>query len=217
MDRDYFRAIEEAFVELRGAPLLLSPGDWQIARSWFERGVPSEFVVAELRRVFERRRESGETGRVHRLKYLASAIDEAWKEREDFLATGARQPQRDDSSDHKRALQDLAEALPSDLVDRARWRERISGLTESLDDSEKVEERLRELETAVLRESRDALASEERREIQSGVDAALEAVRDRLSEQELRAVSQRIERRLLREKLGLPPFSLFSGHRHRGD
>ena len=43
-DQAYFQAIEETFVRLRGAPLLLSPADWQVARRWHRDGVPLPLV-----------------------------------------------------------------------------------------------------------------------------------------------------------------------------
>ena len=54
---EYFRAIEEAFIRLRGAPLLLSPADWQTAKSWHEERIPLELVGRVMEEVFERLRE----------------------------------------------------------------------------------------------------------------------------------------------------------------
>src|SRR5260370_31817442 len=43
-DHAYFLAIEDHFVRLRGAPLLLSPADWHAARRWHQQGIPLELV-----------------------------------------------------------------------------------------------------------------------------------------------------------------------------
>ena len=54
---EYFRAIETAFIGLRGAPLLLSPTDWQTAREWYRQGIPLEVVCDVLESVFAGVRE----------------------------------------------------------------------------------------------------------------------------------------------------------------
>ena len=180
MDRDYFRTIEEAFVELRGAPLLLSPDDWQIARTWWERGVPAQFVVEELERIFRRRDETGATQRVHRLKYVARAIDEAWKEREELLATGARESGQA-LVDVPTAIASLADRLPEDLGALDRWRRRLGELAASGEEPGEIEKRLEEIEREILETVRRNLDPSARREIRDAVDAALQPVRERLT------------------------------------
>ncbi|MEM1249431.1 MAG: hypothetical protein AAGK22_23860 [Acidobacteriota bacterium] len=208
MDPDYFRTIEETFVELRGAPLLLSPEDWQIARGWYERGLPSDFVVAELRKVFERRREMGERSRVHRLKYLAPAVEEAWREREELLATGARGTPTEEGPDLDAALKALADRLPQTLGDRRRWQGEILALRRADAEAETIEQRLQEIETRVLRSYRDGLPADARKEIETAVSRSLEVVRERLSKEQEGVVRRRLGRRMLRERLGLPRLSL---------
>lgn len=208
MDRDYFRTIEEAFVELRGAPLLLSPEDWQIAREWWERGVPAAFVVEELEKVFRRREETGTTEKVHRLKYVAGAIDAAWKEREDLLATGARGPATP-TVEVGTAIRRLAARLPSDLDGLELWRRRLVDLAERGEESGKVEEDLEQLEREILRAVRQSLTPSERREIREAVDTALKPVRDRLTDAEADRLRRRRVREALRDRIGLPRLSLF--------
>src|ERR1044072_6632178 len=73
----YFRADGDAFVHLRGAPLLLSPADFQVAKRRRREGVPLSLVVATLQDVFAKRRERGATGRINSLRYCAQAVDAA--------------------------------------------------------------------------------------------------------------------------------------------
>ncbi len=49
---DYFRAVERAFLELRGGGLVLSPADWDLVRRWDERGIPLEVVLSGIRAAF---------------------------------------------------------------------------------------------------------------------------------------------------------------------
>src|SRR3954453_9095106 len=73
----YFQAIEEIFVELRGAPLLLSPADWQVARRWQREGIPLDLVRSTLEEVFAKRKERGAKGRISSLRYCAPAPEPA--------------------------------------------------------------------------------------------------------------------------------------------
>src|SRR5262245_5879970 len=109
----YFRAIEAAFVRLRGAPLLLSPADWQVARRWFEEGVPLDLVVRGLEEVFARRRERGAKGRISSLRYCAPAVEHAWEEVASLTAAGRTAPA--EPIDIAARLAALAAALPAEL------------------------------------------------------------------------------------------------------
>lgn len=52
--RNYFDRIEKAFGRRRGAPLLLSPLDFEKAVEWYAAGVPPEVVEAGVAAYFER-------------------------------------------------------------------------------------------------------------------------------------------------------------------
>ena len=56
-DQAYFRALEEAFLELRGKATLLSAADWQVASEWRRAGVPLDLVVGTMAALFERQRQ----------------------------------------------------------------------------------------------------------------------------------------------------------------
>src|SRR5436309_13032449 len=86
----YFQAIEEVFVALRGAPLLLSPTDWQIARRWHREGIPLGLIRQALEAVFAKRQERGAKGRISSLRYCAPAVEAAWAERRELAAPGGR-------------------------------------------------------------------------------------------------------------------------------
>ena len=49
---DYFRAVERAFLDLRGGGLVLSPADWELVCRWKERGIPLETVLSGIRATF---------------------------------------------------------------------------------------------------------------------------------------------------------------------
>jgi hypothetical protein len=74
----YFRAVEEHFVRLRGTPLVLSPGDWHLAASWYERGIPLALVLRAITAVFETAAARQRGRRVHSLAYCRHAVEEAY-------------------------------------------------------------------------------------------------------------------------------------------
>src|SRR3954449_609946 len=89
-DHAYFQAVEEIFVQLRGAPLLLSPVDWQVARRWHQEGVPLDLVRSTLEEVFAKRKERGAKGRISSLRYCAPAVEAAWADLRELMAPGDR-------------------------------------------------------------------------------------------------------------------------------
>src|SRR3954471_18904178 len=84
----YFQAIEEIFVALRGAPLLLSPADWQVSRRWHRDGIPLDLIRSALQEVFARRKERGAKGKISSLRYCAPAVEAAWAERRELTTPG---------------------------------------------------------------------------------------------------------------------------------
>ena len=111
---DYFRSIEVAFVGLRGAPLLLSPADWQTANRWHEAGHP---VVGRLREVMEEcfrapARASTRNAGSRALSYCAPAVEEAWREIQDLSATDGT-AWRPESVDVPERLRRWLGALPA--------------------------------------------------------------------------------------------------------
>jgi hypothetical protein len=204
-DHAYFQAVEEIFVELRGAPLLLSPADWQVARRWHQEGVPLELVRRTLAEAFARRKERGTKGKISSLRYCAPAVEAAWAEVRELTAPGRRAdapafvvPPR---------LAALAASLPADFPDRELLAHRIAALE---GDPWQVEDRLSALDREVLDAAMDGLAEENRTEIDGAVEKALAALAGRLPPKELEGSRERLTRQVLRRRLGLPVLSLFS-------
>jgi len=70
---NYFLKIEALFSELRGRSALLSPADYQLAKGWFDRGVPLSCVLNGIRNAYS-------TKEVHSLSYCRWAVQREWKE-----------------------------------------------------------------------------------------------------------------------------------------
>lgn len=60
-EEEYFRMIEDYFVQKRGNPMLLSPKEWGLIREWQEGGIPAEVVLRAIDRGFEKKKEEFES------------------------------------------------------------------------------------------------------------------------------------------------------------
>src|SRR5215217_7943611 len=115
-DQAYFQAVEKIFVELRGAPLLVSPADWHVASRWHQEGVPLALVKRALEEVFAKRKERGTKGRISSLRYCAPAVEAAWADLRELTAPGERAEAA--PLDIAARLRNLAAAVPDAFKER---------------------------------------------------------------------------------------------------
>ncbi|HJX30055.1 MAG TPA: hypothetical protein VJ885_19295 [Thermoanaerobaculia bacterium] len=204
-DHAYFQAVEEIFVRLRGAPLLLSPADWQVARRWHREGIPLDLVRRALEGVFEKRKERGSKGKISSLRYCAPAVEAAWSETRELVAPGERleAPPFDPSA----RLQALAASLPAGLVGRDGFTARIVAISGEPQD---IEEQLAVLDRELLKSAEASLDGSERAEVEAAVEKTLSGLRGRLPAGELESSRERLTWQVLRQRLALPVLSLFS-------
>jgi hypothetical protein len=198
----YFQAVEEIFVRLRGAPLLLSPADWQVASRWHREGVPLDLVGRVLEEVFAKRKERGTKGKINSLRYCAPAVEAAWADLRELTAPGERTPAA--PLDIAARLRNLAAALPPIL---AAFAARVAALH---GDAPSVEAELSALDREMLAASAGSLAPDLREEVEAAVEKTLAALKSRLPADELERSRERLTHQVLRQRLGLPVLSLFS-------
>jgi hypothetical protein len=203
-DVAYFHAVEAAFVRLRGAPLLLSPADFQVAKRWRREGVPLSLVVATLEDVFARRRERGAKDRINSLRYCARAVDAAWAEVRELQGPGRREAAA--AAPVAERLGALAEALPAGLDRRDEWVSRLLALTGP---AEAVEKALRGIDDELLAAVDAGLDGAARDRIDAEVEAILDGLRDRFPDSELEALRGQLRRQRLRRTVELPVLTLF--------
>jgi hypothetical protein len=201
----YFEAIETVFVRLRGAPLLLSPTDWQAASQWFEAGIPLDLVRQTLEAVFERRKERGAKGRIQSLRYCSDPVWKAWEEAQELRGGGGRRTAA--AMDLQARLRGISGSLPAAMSDREQWVEQIEGLRGS---SDEVERALAELDSKLLVAAEKSLNGPDRLRLTARVDSVITGLQDRLPEGEVESARDRIWRGALREVAHLPLLSLFS-------
>ena len=195
----YFQAVEEIFVRLRGAPLLLSPADWQVASRWHREGVPLDLVGRVLEEVFAKRRERGTKGKINSLRYCAPAVEAAWADLRELTVPGERSEAA--PLDIPGRLRSLAAALP------AAFAERVLALQ---GDAPSVEAALSALDREMLAAAAASLAPELKEEVSASVEKTLAALKGRLPVDELERSRERLTWQVLRQRLGLPVLSLFS-------
>lgn len=203
----YFRQIEETFVGLRGAPLLLSPADWQVARRWFEEGIPLPLVRQTLAEVFAGRAERGVRGRIQSLRYCAPSIEAAWARRRELQAGGERR-EAGRRIDVEARLGALAAALPQGLTRREEWMQRITALSGA--DLEAVEEGLVLVEREIFAVAAAGLDRDVNLEISAAAESRLARATQGKPPGGREEMLQRLIRQGLRRRLGLPILSLFS-------
>ena len=78
-DREYYAAVEAAFIRRRGTPFLLSPKDFGLMKEWRALGIPPEVVLRGIDEAFSNREERQAAGRVNALSYCRDAVLVAWE------------------------------------------------------------------------------------------------------------------------------------------
>ena len=207
--RAYFQAIEKKFVELRGAPLLVAPGDWHVARRWRQAGIPLDLVLAVLTEVFKKRQERGGKRQILPLRYCIPAVEAAWSHLRELTAPADRERVPAAGLDMPLRLRALAAALPAKLRERETWGERIRAQA-AAGPSQKVEEGLADLDRELLDAATAGLTAAAGREVEATVDRTLAALAGRIPDVELARSRDRLKRQILRKRLELPVLSLFS-------
>ncbi|MCZ6508932.1 MAG: hypothetical protein O7A04_12915 [Acidobacteria bacterium] len=202
---EYFRAIEDTFIRLRGTPFLLSPSDWRLAALWYGRGIPVGLVCRALEELFERRAERGKSGKVQSLRYCASTVEDAWRERRELGSESLAGQRR--AIDVAARLDRLADALPADLDERSAWAGRIRAAGDEPQEAESV---LVTLDSELVDRCIAGLTPASRGLLAAEVDSSLEAVSQRLAADVLAADRERLLRAAARRQAGLPLLSLFS-------
>ena len=226
-DHEYFQRIEEVFIGLRGAPLLLSPKDWQAAREWHRQGIPLDLVTRTLEEIFERRRERGEEDPISSLRYCNRAVQAAWKEQRELVAvaggpSGEDAPPDAEVFDPTARLAALAGALPQDLPDRATLAGRLDALGAAAAeggkaaDPRRIEQALAALDREVIDGLIEGLAPARRRELESGAEESVRALADRVPRDQIERARRRVLEQKVRRLHALPTLSLFAPEAESG-
>ncbi len=195
--------------------MLLSPVDWQVARGWYEEGIPAALVISVLQDLFARRAERGQSRRVSSLRYCSRAVEDAWRQARELSGglSEAAQRRTPEPRDWRETLTGLVERLPGDLPDdlpqASQLRQSILELGQE-DLAETVEKRLAELERALLDALFSRMTRTDRDRLEEQVEIVVSPLVGKVPQDELDQTRQRRLRQLVREQAHLPVLSLFA-------
>lgn len=112
---NYFTKTEALFSALRGRTLLLSPADYQLARKWYEQGIPLSCVLRGIRAAFFARMEKGEEYEdILSLSFCKWAVTKEWKEYKSIPLEAPR-PEEPSSEKNTDETQSILDSLVFDL------------------------------------------------------------------------------------------------------
>jgi hypothetical protein len=77
-EEEYFRLIENHFIQKRGNPMLLSPKEWALIREWREAQIPEEVVLRAIDRGFEKKNSNEEKSPLS-LNYFKRIVKSEYK------------------------------------------------------------------------------------------------------------------------------------------
>jgi len=228
---EYYRAIEEEFSRLRGAPMLLSPRDWALIGEWRAAGVPLRVALQGITNVFESAARRAPTDR--RINSLSYCRQEVLSLHEIYLGlhgTDAGRPATSAGEQapgkavlrhltrlarHVREAMTFASEEHHDQIVQALARitselklMRREVRAETLE-PQALEERLRQFDETLLEAARDSLSPDERARLESEADAMLADRRARMTEEALAATRATYLARDLRRSRRLPRLTLF--------
>ena len=236
MDEDetaYFRSVEEHFIQRRGRPLILSPGDVHRTRTWHDGGIPLKAVLEGIDIYFDRLERRGRAARrAVTLAYLEDDVLDAWAgEKRRRLG---RAGESDDAGkpgpvarpeEHERLARSLADTA-RELGGRGETENLVGAAVEAAakklrakadlfdparedHDEQRVEDHLRRLERTLLTAVRKAVGEDGVTCLERDVTASLADKRERMGESTHERVVRQLVDKRLRERFGIPRLSLF--------
>jgi hypothetical protein len=213
----YFRSVEDHFVRLRGAPLVLSPDDWHLAASWLERRIPLQVVLRAISEVFETARTRKRRRPVLSLSYCRHAVEEAYVlhlqsavgEARAEPGRARRRPLVERLAEWERLTDTWGpEARLEGLELLEKAEEVLAGLEAGRCGAESAETRLSELEHGLLDVAARSLPPSEHDHLVAECERRLADYRDRMTAEVYARTRQRALAGELRRRLGLPRLSL---------
>ena len=122
-EEEYFKLIEDYFIQKRGNPMLLSPKEWALIREWQEADIPVEVVLRSIDRGFEKKKDDDFQTTVS-LNYFQRIVKSEYKRHlksQEGLSDEERKPLAEESANVQQFLERLLRELQesSDQAGRA--------------------------------------------------------------------------------------------------
>jgi hypothetical protein len=198
---DYFLEIESHFALRRNTPFILSAKDWALMKQWHTDGVPLPVVIEAIDTVFEKNETSGRRKTISSLSYCKHAVKDLWSERKELYVGDAAVTPEAAPETLLAALAELVAAHDMETADAIR----ALGREQSVP---KIEERLLELEAALIEKLSAALPDGELATMQESIARALGDASKLDEKTRARTVAANL-RRMVRDRFGLPRLTLF--------
>lgn len=204
---DYFLEIEAHFAMRRGTPFILNAKDWALMKKWREDEIPLPVIIEAIDHVFDKNGESGRKKTVSSLSYCRHAIKDLWEERRNLHVGEHDSVPEEDPTEGLALLADGVEAsqLPAALAASVAAEVRTLAAMRSVP---RIEERLIAMEQELFARLLEALSTEERDSLQAAIAKSLGGP-SRLDEKTRKRTEDANQRRLLRDRFGLPRLTLF--------
>ncbi|GAB4370473.1 MAG: hypothetical protein Kow0062_05160 [Acidobacteriota bacterium] len=201
----WLRQVERHFRELRNRPLLLSPADFRLAQSWFERGVPLWLVLQTITELFEQARRAGRPD-PRSLRYCRDAVEHAFRAWQAAQAGAASASSRADGVSGD-PIERARRALASSEAPEAVRRTILEALAAPPDDPGDVAW-WRGLDRTLVDGCIAALPPDERVVLERRADAQLAPFAEAMSPEVLARARRAALERLVRERWHLPDLTL---------
>lgn len=185
----YYQSIARAFMERRGAPLLLSPRDQALIGTWEARRIPLRVVLDAIARTFDDLRSKGRGTRGISLSRCERRVDEAFAQHRDRGAGGRAATAGAGPGKRARARREIEKALHGLAPEDAELAGLLRAAVTALEAPEPDESTLERIDAGIeeilwvraTAGEKDAAASEARRELRGRVTSDLAgAVRRRV-------------------------------------
>jgi hypothetical protein len=225
---NYFSEIEETFIRRRGKSLLLSPLDWTLIESWQKRGIPQHIVIRSVEKIFDD--IAKDPKRNPSVKSIAYCADEVERQYRNWLSSqaGSEKGREEDdgaSADNSEIishLTNLIEGVRGALENADKNLQTVlsevlkdlTGLKERFDsssppDAETVENELTRLETLVDKALLESAGEKSLNDAQKAVEEHLGQYAGKMQQDVYEKTFELMVIKKLREKAGVPAFSLF--------
>ena len=112
-EEEYFKVIEDYFVQKRGNPMLLSPKEWALIREWQQAEIPQEVVIRAIDRGFEKKKDDDEKTPLS-LNYFRRIVKSEYKrylKSQEGLGTDKKESKEETSANIREYLEKLVLAL----------------------------------------------------------------------------------------------------------
>jgi hypothetical protein len=205
--QDYFLEIEAHFALRRGTPFILNAKDWALMKKWREDEIPLPVIIEAIDSVFEKNSHSGRNKTISSLSYCRHAVRDLWEERRNLHVGDHDSVPEEDATEPLSQLAGgvMSSSLPPELA--SALADEVKALA-TLRSVPRIEERLIEIEQELFARLLAALSDDERNALQAAMVRSL-GDPARLDEKTRKRTEDANQRRLLRERYGLPRLTLF--------